>query len=599
MGRSKKKCQDGEVGRSKKKSSWWKKKSRKEGEEADRKPQGQHKNKLWKFLGRFHRNQEAQAAAIQLGENSEEFLQLVQEGRFLEACQSIASLAGDEQDCSSQYQIVAQGMWQVVQEALRGSGGRQELQPKLTSVVAAVEWARGSSDSSDLGGGLASWDGRLRNLLRNDAEARMPLSSGDQLGRYLEELSKTVEHGLGSQREGRWGARFLAIYRECFQDVLLGCLSTLLACSKDQRSCCELYTWGKETLFGPARETPLDAPSTSGKPSAARNLLDPPIFVTWLSQVQDKLVELMQKRLKTRLENILTCDGKEWANSPSRVFLEIFQLLKGTTDSVQDIGPPITSRVQAMVLETFSKFLKRYQDEDAPRFLQQDAGARSFPQLHVLQNCCILRRTWQELGQELGQAHTPLADLVRDTITAIEDQSQEDLLPRVRSLCQSLLECHFGRKDKDLVQALQSLGGRLEDYRSMHPTPTYRSLVQGLYKVVFGEYIQALVSHLKTLEPRRWGDHAEQVELDILELHKILGKQEDLGDGAPGLEAIGEIFQLGENQGSKSLDEWLASFRDRFPGYVSQQDQPGSSRGLGETEAERCCSCCSRFCKLW
>lgn len=35
------------------------------------------------------------------------------------------------------------------------------------------------------------------------------------------------------------------------------------------------------------------------------------------------------------------------------------QLLKGTIDSVQDIGPPITSRVQAMVLNTFSEFLKR------------------------------------------------------------------------------------------------------------------------------------------------------------------------------------------------------------------------------------------------
>lgn len=42
------------------------------------------------------------------------------------------------------------------------------------------------------------------------------------------------------------------------------------------------------------------------------------------------------------------------------------------------------------------------------------------------------RKVWQDLGQ----AHTPLADLVLSTISAIEDQSQDDLVSGVRSLCQ-------------------------------------------------------------------------------------------------------------------------------------------------------------------
>lgn len=81
------------------------------------------------------------------------------EGRFLEACQSISSLAEDGQDHGSQYQMVAQGMWQVIQEALEGGGGSRELQRKLSSVVATVEWAWGSS--RELGGDLASWDCQL------------------------------------------------------------------------------------------------------------------------------------------------------------------------------------------------------------------------------------------------------------------------------------------------------------------------------------------------------------------------------------------------------------------------------------------------------
>lgn len=59
------------------------------------------------------------------------FSQLVLEGRFLEACRSISSLAEDGQDRGSQYQMVAQGMWQVIREALEGGGGSQELQRKL------------------------------------------------------------------------------------------------------------------------------------------------------------------------------------------------------------------------------------------------------------------------------------------------------------------------------------------------------------------------------------------------------------------------------------------------------------------------------------
>ncbi|XP_020769146.2 uncharacterized protein [Odocoileus virginianus] len=355
------------------------------------------------------------------------FSQLLLEGRFLEACRSISSLAEDGQDRGSQYQMVAQGMWQVIREALEGGGGSQELQRKLRSVAATVEWARGSS--RELGDDLASWDCQLRTQLRNDAENRVPpspgdrvpLSPGDQLGGYLAELARAVDRGLDPQRAGWLGARLSAIDRECFQEVLLDRLSMLLTCSGDPDSCRELYTWARKTLFGQLTKTP--------EPAATRKLSDPLMFVTWMSQVQSRLVELVQKELEKQLEDVLTCDQKESATSSCQAFLKIFQLLKGTIDSVQDIGPPITSRVQAMVLNTFSEFLKRYRGEGAPHFLQQQAGAGPSPQLHVLQNCCVLRKTWQSLGQ----AHTPLADVVLRTISAIEDRSQDDLVSVVRS----------------------------------------------------------------------------------------------------------------------------------------------------------------------
>ncbi|KAI4535136.1 hypothetical protein MG293_014362 [Ovis ammon polii] len=235
-----------------------------------------------------------------------------------------------------------------------------------------MEWARGAS--RELGGDLASWDCQLQTRLRNDTENRVPpsprdrvpLNPRDQLGRYLAELAEAMDRGLGPQRAARLGACLSATDRECFQEVLLGRLSVLLTRSGDPDSCRELYTWARKTLFGQlARKTP--------RPAAARKLLDPLMFVTWMSQVQSRLVELIQ-------------------------------LLKGTIDSVQDVRPPVTSRVQAMVLNTFAEFLQR--------------------------------KTWQDLGQ----AHTPLADLVLCTINAIEDQSQDALVSGVRSLCQEIKE---------------------------------------------------------------------------------------------------------------------------------------------------------------
>ncbi|XDC84754.1 hypothetical protein R6Z07F_015927 [Ovis aries] len=302
----------------------WKKKSREEREEADRRLKGQPQNRRWKIPAWFRRHRAPQSAAAPPAGSSGGFSQLVLEGRFLEACRSISSSAEERQDRGCQYQAVARGMWQVVQEALEGGGGGRELQRKLRSVAAAMEWARGAS--RELGGDLASWDCQLQTRLRNDAENRVPpsprdrvpLNPRDQLGRYLVELAEAMDRGLGPQRAARLGACLSATDRECFQEVLLGRLSVLLTRSGDPDSCQELYTWARKTLFGQlARKTP--------RPAAARKLLDPLMFVTWMSQMQSRLVELIQKELEKQLENVLTCDQKERASSSCQAFLKIFQ----------------------------------------------------------------------------------------------------------------------------------------------------------------------------------------------------------------------------------------------------------------------------------
>ncbi|XP_014406963.2 uncharacterized protein LOC106728552 isoform X3 [Camelus ferus] len=534
------------------------------------------------FLKKGSRSEEEHhAPAVCQEERSKDISQLVQEGRFLEACETISRSAVEKQDCGSQYQAVAQGMWQVVQEALSGSERSRQLQPKLQSVMAAVNWAEnfeGPKPSTLQGGGLAAWDSQLQSLLRKDAEARLPGPvSGAELSGYLEELGKAVEHVLGPQLEGRLGVCFLALYRVCFQEVLCSHLSVLLSSSgEDRKNYYKLYTWGRATLFG-HREMRQKAPPASKEPTAARRLLDPVMFVTWMFQVQEKLLELIQKELKDKLERVLIYDRRSQAESSYKTFLEIFQLLNETIVVGRDIGPPISSRVRIMVVGTFLEFLNRYQEEGAPSFIQLHASAGTFPQLHVLENCCILRKTWEALVQE---------GPVQGIINSIEVWSQDDLLSRVRALFQSLLEHHFSTRNDDLVQALQSLQQALKGCSNMHSTPTYKVLVKSLYMVVLGEYVHALVTYLKTLEPGVWADREGQVKKEVLELDTIFGEREqDVGDRMPCWETIKDIFQLRQNRGRESLHEWLASFRDKFPGYV-REDQPRSS---SDSDKRSCC----------
>ncbi|XP_032201281.1 uncharacterized protein LOC116591933 isoform X8 [Mustela erminea] len=368
------------------------------------------------------------------------FLELVQDGWFLEACQSISRLEEEGQDCGAQYEAVARSMWQVVQQALDGTGPSQELEQKLRAVLATVEWTQDQHErrkaSAPQDSGVATWAGQLNKLLRNDAETQVPtLGPKDQLDLYLEKLDKAVRQGLGSPRASRLGTCLWEVYRTYFHEVLLGRLSELTqSCGADLKSCQVLYTWGKTNLFEqPGRETLAKACRTSWEPVVG-HLLDPLMFVTWMSQMQQMLVGLIQEELRKHLDRVLFYDLKKWAQCSHPTFLDVFQLLEEGMNAAHPMGLPISSQVQGMILETFSDFLKSYQQK-AVGFIQQNAVAGAFPELHVLANCCILRETWQELTQK----RDPLVDLgpcVQGTIHDIEDHSRDHLLPRVRALCQ-------------------------------------------------------------------------------------------------------------------------------------------------------------------
>ncbi|XP_015455060.1 uncharacterized protein LOC102886800 [Pteropus alecto] len=178
----------------------------------------------------------------------------------------------------------------------------------------------------------------------------------------------------------------------CFQEVLLSRLSEVLSSCHHWESCDMLDTWGQTALFGQqgsfrcSSETLLGAPVPSQEPEADC-LLNQLVFVTWMSQVQKTLVELVQEVLTECLEKVLICGWRNLATSLYHTFLDFFQLLEETINSVQHVGPPVTGWVQAMVLERLLKFLQRCQAE-AARFLQ-NVGAETFPELLVLGNCCI------------------------------------------------------------------------------------------------------------------------------------------------------------------------------------------------------------------
>ncbi|VCW48786.1 unnamed protein product [Gulo gulo] len=283
------------------------------------------------FPGRWPGNK-GPRNVFHLTETSKGFLELVQDGRFQEACQSISTLEEEGQDCGPHYEAVARSMWQVVQQALDGTGPSQELEQKLQAVLATVEWAQDQHErweaSAAQDGGVATWAGQLNKLLRNDAETRVPtLGPRDQLDLYLEKLDKAVRQGLGSPRASRLGTCLWEVYRTYFHEVLLGRLSKLTqSCGANLKSCQVLYTWGKTNLFEqPGRETLAKVRRTSQEPVVG-HLLDPLMFVTWMSQVQQMLVGLIQEMLRKRLDRVLVYDLKESAQCSYPRFLDVFQV---------------------------------------------------------------------------------------------------------------------------------------------------------------------------------------------------------------------------------------------------------------------------------
>ncbi|CAD7688513.1 unnamed protein product [Nyctereutes procyonoides] len=611
---------------------WGKKKARLEGREAGfelqqflpseaqgpqrQEPKG-HSSKLSTitgFLRVLHRNK-GPKKVTHPPETSKGFSELVQDGRFLEAYLSIPTLVKQGQDCKSLYQVVAQSMWQVVQQALEGTEYSPELELKIQAVLGTIEWTQEKHQSWEDGdfqdgdlqdgdlqdgdlqdgdlqdGGVAAWGNQLEKLLRSDVEARVPAPGpGDQVDLYLEKLEEAVTQGLGSLRASLLGPQLWKVYRTHFQEVLLSRLWELThSFGTNWESCHMLYSWAKITLFEEPGKTLVSAPPTSQEPTV-RQLLDPVTFVPWMSRMQKKLVGLIQESLEKQLENVLICDWKTWAQGSCPTFIEIFQLLEQKINAVQPIGLPITSQVQSMVLETFSKFLKRYEAE-AAHFLHQNATAGPLPEVHVLANCGILRETWQLLGwAHILPAH--LDAVVQDIIHVIESHSQDHFLFKGRALCKSLLLGYFVRKDKDLAGALEPLWQSLEGRPKMYSTLMYENIMRSLHVVVFGEYIQALATHLKKLAPKKWEDILVQVNTDTMKLHNIFTKYRDVGL-ANLQEPIMGIFQLRGNKGRETVDDWLVSFRDRFPDYLSTQVQPHCSVLLEETEDKgSCCRCC-------
>ncbi|XP_064149088.1 uncharacterized protein LOC111750191 isoform X3 [Loxodonta africana] len=585
-------------------------------ESGQKKPRGVHghltKPKLFtriKGLWRRPHGKTGPETDILLQETKIDLQKLIMEGRFLEACQSIASSGHMEgQDCGPQFQAVAERMWQVVKQALEHHGPHRELEPQLESVVAAVAWAQSNPqtpETSDLqASGVATWGSQLEKLLRRDAEARIPTPDPhDQLSPYLGKLEKAVEQSLGSGRVEQLGPSLWVRYRACFQDVLVSNLSELIRfCSNEWTRASELYKWSKKILFEKWGEKLQNVPPTS-RASQAGSLLDLLVFVTWMSQLQEKLVELIQNKVENAFEKVLSCDTRQWAKSPCPTFLEIFELLEAPMRECQDLEQPITSRVQDKVMEIFSKFLQRY-PEEAERFLSMRWGPGTFPELHVLENCCVLRKTWCELTQ----VHGPQDDLERaaqGAIDGVEQVGQDHLLQGVIAQCQSLLQDHFGRKDNKLVSALRSLCQGLEGRPNMHPSPTYKSLVWSLHKAVIGEYVQALAVHLRELAPEESGALRNQVDTDILMLNKVFRRLEQCPESlaesrpltmahqSPDLDEmqghIMGVLQPGECLSPDRVDRWLTDFNQKFPGYLRQD--PKVKEGARSCWSCLCCCC--------
>ncbi|XP_073205832.1 exocyst complex component 3-like isoform X4 [Lepidochelys kempii] len=400
--------------------------------------------------------------------------ELIDQAKFLEACNHIYDLEQSEHKSEIKidllYKKVAERMWSVVQEAISGSDSTL-LEP-LKSVGESLKWEKEKEkewfDSVKDMESVSTWSPKywnkdLEKLLMECMATQIPsfvsASNTDEsaLKDHLSQLETTIFPNLRCKRDVFKEAGLLTTFTKCCNACLSSYLSTLTGGDMSFSKCLLIYELG----FNMYRSEKLLMPCWTPQ----QMLLADAYVLKWnFSNVEEKLLTVIQKEVREALRQVITARGKPYTDTT------IIQVLTRRAQAVQHISDTIKDKVEAVCLGEFLHFLHSYKHE-VRSLLQLDTFSETDSNLQILENCCIFRAAWHKL-MYIYHASADTDAKVKEFIDSTEEQSRELLLQAITSKVKVALKAHFRKGHSDFDRFLDCLRSSFSRFE-MKNTETY------------------------------------------------------------------------------------------------------------------------------
>ncbi|XP_039409340.1 uncharacterized protein LOC104688868 isoform X1 [Corvus cornix cornix] len=506
----------------------------------------------------------------------ETICRLIEQGKFLEACNQIYNLDHSGNDgvgkSESLYALLAERMWTVVGEVLSGSD-RMLLEP-LQSVGESLKWEK-QKEAEWLGNSremesVSTWS---PNFWRKDLEekltqymaAQIPLFSSSTnteetaLKQHLSHLETTFLPSLEHRSDVFKEAGLLVTYARCRHACLCSHLATLTDSNCLSFSQCLLiYEWSIKMYKSGSQacERPGHIPQHSLSLGAQ--------CLMWIIlKTEEKLLAIALKEVGKALKEAFDIGKPPCADAA------VIEILTEKTETARQVSEILSEKVEAECLEECLRFLESYEDE-VRSFLQLDGCPQICTSLRVLENCCLLRTVWHKLTY-ICSVSTGQNVKVNAFLDRMEDDIMEHFLQTITSKVKGTLKDHFKKCDTGFDHILESLKQSFLTF-GKKKTDMYEALVKAVNAIIITEYMQALLTTPRKPSSMQRRRIVNKIEEDHRMMQTIF--KECLGPAAGSLKdpikAILELLQTSDPEGMKiALLPILKEFPDLGKEHLS------------------------------
>ncbi|XP_051625460.1 uncharacterized protein LOC127461573 isoform X3 [Manacus candei] len=461
----------------------------------------------------------------------------IEQGKFLEACDHIYNLKHSGNDgvrkSESLYALLAERMWTVVEEVLRGSG-RMFLEP-LQSVGESLKWEKqkeadwlGNSQGMD---SVCTWS---PNFWRKDLEEKLiqyltaqiplfgsPANTDDTaLKQHLSHLETTFLPSLEHRSDVFKEAGLLVTYARCCRASLCSHLSTLTDSNHFSFSQCLLiYEWGLKIYKSGSKAClrPSQIPQHNFS-------LDGQYLVWIILKTEEKLLAVTREEVGKALKEAFDI-GK-----PPCTDATVIQILTEKTEAARRVSESLSEKVEAVCLEQCLRFLER--------------------------------TVWLKLTY-ICSASTGQDLKVNGFLDRMEDDITERFLQTVTSKVKGTLKNHFKKCDSGFGHILESLKQSFLAFGKKQ-TDMYEALVQAVNAIVITEYVQALLTTPRKPSSVQRRKVVNKIEEDHRMMQAIF--KECLGPAAgPLKDPIKAILELIQASDAEGMEIALLPILKEFP----------------------------------